>query len=374
MLINYSAQDRYPVSGQMNARTIKKRIRIIRRQLIKNKISCLVVTKPANVTYATGFSGDDSWAVITGRIHRMACAKTYLLTDSRFTEQAKSECPHCTIIERTESLVEATAKLIKKLKSTRTAGVEKSTSLAVYESLKKNIKARLKPVANVIESVRSTKDADEIACIRAAVKIGIKSLVRTRKYAKAGITENELAGRLDFQIRRLGGRNSFETIVAFGTNASRPHHRPGCRKLRRNDTVLIDFGVKYKGYCCDITRSFAVGRPSALYKKVFNTVRQAQSVAIKMIKAGVEIKKVDAGAREVIKKHNLPVYGHGTGHGLGLEVHEEPVVSPKSKGKFKAGEIITVEPAVYIPGKIGIRIEDDILVTKTGCKILTTGC
>jgi Xaa-Pro aminopeptidase len=348
----------------MECKIIKRRIRTIRRQLNKNRISCLIVAKPANVTCATGFSGDESWAIITA-------GKTYLLTDSRFTEQAQSECPNCIIIERKKSLAETAAEVIGKLKSIRTAGVEKTISLAAYELLKKNIKARLKPVANIVESVRSTKDGGEIGCVRAAARIAIKAIAQVRKYMKTGITENELAGRLDLQIRRLGGQNSFETIVAFGANASRPHHRPSDRKLKRDDTILIDFGARFKSYCCDITRCFVAGRPSAFYKKVYNAVRQAQDAAIKMIKSGVEIKKVDAAAREVIKKHNLPVYGHGTGHGLGLEVHEEPVVSPKSRGRFKAGEIITVEPAVYIPGKIGVRIEDDVLVTKTGCKILS---
>ena len=130
----------------------------------------------------------------------------------------------------------------------------------------------------------------------------------------------------------------------------------------------------YHGYCCDLTRCFVVGGPDSFYKEVYETVRQAQAAAIKMVKAGVEIKKVDAAARDVIKKHNLPVYGHGTGHGLGLEVHEEPGLSENSKRKLQAGEVITVEPGVYIPGRLGIRIEDDILVTQTGCKILTRNC
>ncbi len=134
---------------------------------------------------------------------------------------------------------------------------------------------------------------------------------------------------------------------------------------------MIDVGARYKGYCSDITRCFAVGRPTTFYKKVYDVVQQAQAAALKMVKAGVPIKKVDAAARKIIAGHNLPIYGHGTGHGLGLEVHEEPVLNAESKGKLKAGEVITIEPGIYIPGKLGIRIEDDILVTETGYKILT---
>ena len=143
--------------------------------------------------------------------------------------------------------------------------------------------------------------------------------------------------------------------------------------------MLIDFGVRYKGYCCDLTRCFSIGlrraqssrRPNAFYKKVYNAVQEAQATALKIIKPGVRISLVDAAAREIIAKHDLPVYGHGTGHGLGLEVHEEPLISAESKGKLQAGMVFTIEPAVYIPGKLGIRIEDNILVTKTGCRILS---
>jgi Xaa-Pro aminopeptidase len=350
----------------MDGKIIKKRISAVRTRLKKERIDCLIVTKPANVTYTTGFSGDDSWVVITNRT-------IYLLTDSRYTEQAGDECRGCKIIERKGPMSQAAAKIVKQF-NPKTAAVENSTTLAAFEALKKNIRRGLKTAANTIESVRRCKDEGEIATIRKAGKIAAKALASAMKEVKAGITENELAGEIDFQIRKLGAVNSFDTIVAFGPNASRPHHRPGKSRLKKNDTILIDFGARYNGYCCDLTRCFVVGRPNSFYKEVHGVVRQAQLAAIKMIKAGVEIKKVDAAARDVIKKHNLPVYGHGTGHGLGLEVHEEPVVSDSSKGKLQAGAVITIEPGVYIPGKLGIRIEDDILVTETGCKILTQNC
>jgi len=348
----------------MNAGIIKRRIKAVHRQLNRRKINCLLLTKPANVTYTTGFLGDDSGVLITrGTI--------YLLTDSRYTEQAKDQCPFCRIIERDRPMVDAVAELVKKLKFVRTITVEKSASLAVYESLKKNVKARLKTVANIIESVRSIKDSSEVAAISSAARIAVQALRQTLKYIKPGVTENELAGRLDFQIRKAGAANSFETIVAFGPNASRPHHQPTSRKLRENDTVLIDFGVRYKGYCCDVTRCFIVGRPKPFYKKAFVTIQQAQTAALKMVKPGIAAKKVDAVAREVIRKSGLPVYGHGTGHGLGLEVHEQPLISATSRAKLQPAMVFTIEPAVYIPGRLGIRIEDDVLVTKTGCRVLT---
>ena len=349
------------VSGR--SRIIKKRIRTICRQLKKKQIDCLIATKPANVSYTTGFLGDDSWALITKR-------QVYLLTDSRYTEQAKAECPCCKVIQRRADLPETAAELIKKLKSVQTVTVAKSTSLAAFYALKKQLRGRLKTAANIIESARSIKDNAEIAAIKAAARIATQALKKIRQRIKAGITENELAGMLDFQVRKLGARNSFDTIVAFGSNASRPHHQPGSRKLKKNDTILIDFGVRYNGYCCDLTRCFAIGKVSPLYKKAYNAILEAQAAAIKAVKPGVEIRCVDAAARKVLTEQGLPIYGHGTGHGLGLEVHEEPVISAKTKGKLKAGMVFTIEPGVYIPGKLGIRIEDDILVTKKGCKIL----
>ncbi|MDD5063763.1 MAG: Xaa-Pro peptidase family protein [Phycisphaerae bacterium] len=348
----------------MDAGIIKKRIRTIRYQLRKKRIKSLLVTNPANVTYATGFLGDDSSALITDR-------DVFLLTDSRYTEQAKNECPACSIIERDKPMVEALVELAKKRKLARTITVEKYVSFAVFEKLKAKIGGRVRTVAGIVEELRSSKDGSEIASIKKAAQIAAEALRKTLKYVRTNVTENELAGALDFEIRKAGAKNSFETIVAFGPNASRPHHQPTSKKLKKNDTVLIDFGVKFKGYCCDITRCFIVGRPNPFYKKVFTAVREAQSAAIKMIKPGVQAKKVDAAAREVVRRSGLPVYGHGTGHGLGLEIHEQPSISPNSKAKLQPGMVFTIEPAVYIPRKLGVRIEDDVLVTKTGCRILT---
>ncbi len=351
----------------MEAQHITARARRILQQLKKLKVDCLIITKPADVTYTTGFQGDDSWAVVTKRI-------VYLLTDSRYTEQAQAECLNCAIIKRTGSLAEAVAKLLHRLRSAKTIAVEKSVSLADFRALSKNVPARIKSINAVIASLRSIKDDSETKAIRASAAIATKALRQVRRYIRPGITENELAGRLDFFIRKLGAKNSFETIVAFGPNASRPHHQPSPRKLRRKDSMLIDFGAKYKGYCSDITRCFTVGGSTNFYKRVYDVVQRAQAAAIRAVKAGAQIVDVDSTAREVIRENNLPVYGHGTGHGLGLEIHELPFVKDHSKGNLEAGEVITIEPGIYIPGKLGVRIEDDVLVTETGCEVLTRDC
>ncbi|MHC4132995.1 MAG: M24 family metallopeptidase [Planctomycetota bacterium] len=350
----------------MEKNVFKGRIREIRGRLRKKNIGFLVVTHKANVSYCTGFLGDDSWAVIAG-------GGVYLVTDSRYTEQAHRECIGCKIIERKESLAQATAELARGMKSVRTVYMEKTSSITAFEALQKQIKNKVKAVGGIVEASRECKGDEEVRAIRAAGQIAMKALKSALKFAKAGVSENELAGRLDFEIRKMGAIISFDTIVAFGANGSRPHHQPGSKKLKKNDTILIDFGVKYKSYCCDITRCFVKGRPSRFYSKVYQAVKASQTAAIKTVRAGVLKREVDSAAREVIGICGLPVYGHGTGHGLGMEIHEEPYVTDKSKGKLKTGQVITVEPGVYLPGKMGVRIEDDVLVTKDGCKLLTPG-
>ncbi len=346
---------------------IANRVRALRTELKKKKIGCLIITRPANVSYVTGFLGDDSWAIV-------AKGRVYLLTDSRYTEQAQKECASCAIIDRAGPMAEAVARLLRKIKSVRRVTVEESTSLGDFEQLRRTVKGRLRTVPSLVESVRSIKDPSEIAAIRTAASISSEALQRTLPYIKPGVSESELAGMLDFQIRKLGGKNSFETIIAFGPNASRPHHQPGARKLKRRDTVLIDFGARYKGYCSDITRCFAIGGMTPFHRRVYDVVEQAQAAAIKTIKPGVKITRVDTAARQVIAESGLPVYGHGTGHGLGLEIHESPFLKADAKGTLKAGQVITIEPGIYMPGKLGVRIEDDILVTETGHKILTRKC
>jgi len=350
----------------MNKEIVKGRVREIRGRMSKKRIKCLIVTHKANVSYCTGFLGDDSWAVISR-------GGVYLITDSRYTEQAQKECAGCKIIERAEPMAEAAAKLVKRFKSVHTVYIEKSSSVSVLESLDKHVKGKVKAVGGIIETVREYKNADEARAIRTAGRTAMKALKISLKFARAGISENELAGRIDFEIRKLGAVISFDTIVAFGANASRPHHQPGPRKLKKNDTMLIDFGVKFNSYCCDITRCFIRGKPSAFYKSVYEAVKEAQAAAIKEVRDGVSKLDVDSAAREVIAGYDLPVYGHGTGHGLGMEIHEEPYVKDKSKGKLREGQVITIEPGVYIPGNLGVRIEDDILVTKRGCEVLTKG-
>jgi Xaa-Pro aminopeptidase len=350
----------------MSIETMKKRVRLVCDNLKKKGLDGLVVTRQANVTYLTGFSGDDSWALVTPRT-------TYLITDSRYTEQAEKECVGCKIVERTGPMTVSVAGLIKKYKAIDIIGLEDSASIATFYALRRNASSRFRKTTNVIESVRQIKDAAEIAAIRSSAKIAFGALGRALKQVRRGMMENDLAGIIDFELRRLGACSSFQPVVAFGPNASRPHHRPGQNRLKANQPILIDWGAVYKGYCSDMTRCFAFGKVTRPYVRAYKAVHEAQQAAIKKLRAGVPIAEVDRAARDVISSYGLPVYGHGTGHGIGLEIHEGPVVSGRIKGRLKAGQIVTIEPGVYMPGKFGVRIEDDFLITERGCRRLSDG-
>lgn len=346
--------------------TIKARTSALAKKLKENQVDGIIVTAIPNVSYITGFMGHDAWALVLGK-------RVWLLTDSRYTEQAKTECPSCKIIQRKKTLAAEVADILKRYQSVKKLAIEDTATLALFAGIKKQVKLKFKKTTNVIEEIRSIKSDYEIACIRKASNIADASLEDVIKKMRVGMTESDFAGLLDYEMRKRNSVAAFDAIVCFGPNGSRNHHFPGQRKLKINDTVLVDFGACYKGYRSDKTRTFAVGKVNKIFAKAYEVVAKSQDAAIKSIAEGVALKTIDAAAREVINATEFPVYGHGTGHGLGLVIHELPFVSHIAKGKLKAGQAITVEPGIYIPGKFGIRIEDDILVTKTGYKILTRG-
>lgn len=348
----------------MQKQILSRRLRSARAAMKHQDLSAIVVTKPANVTYLTGFSGDSSWMILTAK-------GSCLLTDSRFGEQAHKECPFCRIVERKTTIAPEAGRIISRLKSISSVGVEDTTQVRFFDALKKHLNVGVKKTAGLVERFRVVKDAEEVSAIRAAAKLAQKALDATLPSIRAGMTESQVAGVFDYEVRQLGSRTAFDTIVAFGANASRPHHRPTNRKLKKNDTILLDFCATRNGYCSDMTRCFAFGKPSSYYANVYHAVWKAQQAAIKILKAGVKNAIVDEAAKAVLRGNDVPLYGHGTGHGIGLEVHESPIVASKSAGSLAEGAAITVEPGVYIPGKLGIRIEDDVLITKTGYKYLS---
>ena len=343
----------------------RSRVRQLRRQFDGLKVDGMIVTGLENVRYLTGFTGHDSWALVLPR-------RVVLITDSRYTEQAQGECVNCRIVERKGPLAKEAQKIVSKLKGVGVLGLEDSCSVSLLKGIRKMLSAKIKPVSGIVEAVRAVKTDSEIKLIRKAARIAFDAMDWALKQLKVGMTERQLAALYEYKLSDFDAKPGFETIAAFGPNGSRNHHQPGSRKLKKNDTILLDFGANYQGYTSDITRCFAVGKVTPLFKKVYETVAQSQQNAIAAVKAGIKACEVDAAARAVIAETDLPPFGHGTGHGLGLEVHESPGLSGiDKKTVLKAGHVVTVEPGVYLPGKLGIRLEDDILVTEQGAKILS---
>jgi Xaa-Pro aminopeptidase len=343
---------------------LKDRCRRLAKAVSAKGYDAMLLTDASNVRYFTGFSGHDSWAVVAG-------SRVYLVTDSRYTEQAQGECPACSVICRKGSIIDETAKILARCRSVESLAVEEDISLKACNGLKNKTRVRIRPVSGVIEKLRMIKSEPEVESIVKASEIAVKAVSNALKTLRVGMAESELAGRIEFEMRILGSAASFDTIVAFGANGSRPHHFPGQTKLRKNDVILIDFGAVYNGYCSDMTRCYAVGRVSSEYLKAYEAVKAAQAAGIAAIESGLSMEVPDSAAREQIKTAGFPQYGHGTGHGLGLDVHEFPAITKLCKQKLEAGQVLTVEPGIYLPGQFGIRIEDDILVTETGCRVLT---
>ncbi len=346
---------------------IKQRLQALRQGLASAGGQGYLACDVNNVRYLTGFSGHDSWALVTKR-------GIVLLTDSRYTEQAAGQCAGVRIVERTGPMADAVAKELQRYKTLETVLVDAMLPVGAFAGLKKALRkaaVKCKAKAGIVQQVRRKKDDTEARYISRAAKIAWDALDMALGEIKPGMTESQLRAKIDYGIISAGSEPSFETIVAFGPNGSRPHHQAGGRKLKKGDPILIDFGARYNGYASDTTRCFVLGKPRREYSKAWVAVLAAQQCGIKMIKPGIKTADVDQAVRAVIQESGFPEYGHGTGHGLGLDVHETPVLSSRSKETLEVGDVVTVEPGIYLPGKFGIRIEDDVLVTPKGAKILS---
>jgi Xaa-Pro aminopeptidase len=349
----------------MDTKEIARRVTQVRKQIRQAQMDALIVIGVENVRYLTGFRGHDSWALVLPR-------SVVLVTDSRYTAQAQGDGGGCKIVQRKGGLGKEVDRILSEVKGLSQIAVEDSCSVGLLKSLKKDLHLSVKPVKGVVENVRIVKTADEVKMIRRAGKIAFDAMTWALEQLKVGMTERQLTALYEFKLADYKAKIGFETIVCFGPNGSRNHHQPGERKLRKNDTILCDFGANYEGYISDITRSFAFGKATEKFRNVYKTVALSQKAAIDAIRDGVKRIDADQAARKQIEAAGFPVYGHGTGHGLGLQVHESPYMSPNDKkGTFKSGYVMTVEPGIYLPGQFGIRLEDDVLVTATGAEILT---
>lgn len=345
------------------------RIKNIILKLKEKNLDAFIVTHPANLSYLTEYASRDSYLLVSKN-------GFFYLTDSRYTEEAKLKLNKAIKVKKTDkSFFKTLADICAELKVKCIGFEERNLSLLGYQNLKKylNKKTKIIPTQNVIEELREIKSSQEIEKIKKAVKITGMALEFAKKIVSPGRKEIEIVGELERFIRYHGATGpSFDIIVASGPNSSFPHHLPTQRKIRSNEPVLIDIGVDYQGYKSDLTRVFFMGKINILTQRVYAIVLEAQTRAIQYIKAGAKTDKADALARDFIKQEGYGEYfDHNLGHGIGLEVHESPRLTAKESLALKAGMVLTVEPGIYLPNKFGIRIEDNVLVTKKGCEVLS---
>jgi Xaa-Pro aminopeptidase len=331
------------------------------------KLDAFVTGFGPNLRYLTGFTGSNGMVVILP--HRAV-----FFTDPRYRLQAAQEVG-CQVRVTSGPMLPRVAALLRGAKIKR-VGFEKSrVSVEVYQVFKDALPMRcsLEPVPGWIEQQRMVKSQPEISAIRRSVELNSKAFERAVKRILPGMREWELAAELDYRVRRLGAEGpAFETIVAAGPRTALPHARPTAAKLPVRGPVLVDMGAMLEGYASDMTRVLFLGRPDARFRLAYRAVLEAQLAAIDVIAPGVRAHVVDRAARRVLKRHGLErAFVHSTGHGLGLEIHEPPRIGRKEKTLLQEGMAVTIEPGVYIEGFGGIRIEDTVVVTKTGCDVLT---
>ncbi|MDI6775884.1 MAG: Xaa-Pro peptidase family protein [Syntrophales bacterium] len=343
-----------------------ERIAGIRSRLPRLGIEAILILDMINIRYLTGFAGSEG-ALLIGQ------EWTTLLVDGRYATQARQEAPEVKVFEYQDKIDGIVTAILND--GAKTVGFEaQAISYDTYARLKDSLKgAKLKPISDEIGTIRAIKDEREIALIRKAAEISSGALTSVRDLIRPGVRERDIAIDLEFKMRHNGAEQvSFATIVASGTNTTLPHAAPSNRKIENGDIVVIDCGAVYNGYHSDETCTFVVGQATPRQKEVYRLVKEAHDRALDNVRAGVPCSEIDRVARTCIEDGGLGAYfPHGTGHGVGLDIHEAPRIAAKSKCILEAGMVVTIEPGVYIPDLWGIRIEDTVLVEEDGCEVLT---
>ncbi len=336
------------------------------KRLEQDELDLFIVSSRPNLRYLTGFSGEG--------IGLVSPSEAVLITDRRYEVEAGEEARDCQIIFAEQGYLQQLGSYLAELEQPRAGFESQHLSYANYRKLVELADgAELVSVEGVVEGQRAIKDDAEIAAIRRAAQVISEAVPRVVAELIIGITERELSLRLREAILQAGGDDvSFEPVVAFGENSARAHAVPTDRKLSQGDIVLIDAGAQVDGYCSDMTRTVVFGDPTNKFIEVYQTVRRAQQAAMAAIVPGAVAAEVDAQAREVIDSSPYEgSFGHSLGHGVGLEVHEEPRLGKNSEDVLKVGQVVTDEPGIYLPGWGGVRLEELVLVTQQGAEPLT---
>lgn len=320
-----------------------------------------------NLRYLTGFTGTFGVLVLTAQ-------DALFFTDPRYTEQAQLQVD-VPVVEVRGRWIPQVLERLRLLGAKRVGIASTRTTLHLFEELKKAGEGlEFVPLAAPVEELRRVKSETEIQRIKEAIELTEAGLRWVLQKIRPGRSEREVALDLEFWYRKEGADDvAFDLIVAGGPRTSRPHHRAGPEKLRAGDLVLLDIGARLDGYCADLTRVVALGKPSAKALETYKVVLAANRAGIAAVRAGASGKDVDAAARRVIEEAGLgELFGHGLGHGVGLEVHEGPRLSPTSEDILLAGMVVTVEPGLYFPGELGVRIEDVVVVEENGARVLSS--
>ncbi|XAL99841.1 Xaa-Pro peptidase family protein [Phycisphaeraceae bacterium D3-23] len=345
---------------------LAQRVKLLRQRLRADGLDGMLVTNARDIRYLTGFIGDDSWCYVSA-----GGGKVVVLSDLRFKAHIPEEAPHVRVVMRgtknkkRESLADAAARMLPR--SVQRVGLQAQYMLVpTRKQIAKALGAkRIKDYDDGLLQQRSVKDDREVRLLRKAVKIQQQAFLETREFLEVGMTENEVCAYLEYRMRALGADGpGFDTIVAFDDHASHSHAIPGSRKVKKNSSILIDWGACVAGYRSDMTRVINLGKPKKHIAEIYKVVEEAMLAAIDMVAPGVALRELDDCSRGILKKAGYTL-DHGLGHGIGLNIHEAPGIG-QSDTVLEPGQVITIEPGIYLGPKGGVRLEDDILVTDKG--------
>lgn len=344
-----------------------RRLARLRASMARDELDAFVTSQPENMRYLSGFTGGEGVALVSAE-------RAVLASDFRYYEQVKQQAPAFALAEVTGPTPPVLAAVLADMTAWRVGFEPHQVTVEIFEQWRAAAPGvEWVPTSDVVEGLRQEKDADEVRAIEEAVRIADEAMVHLMSWIKPGVTERQVAWEAEVYMRTHGAEAlSFTSIVAAGDHGAMAHAMTTDRAIERGDALVIDMGCVYHGYCSDLTRSFCVGEASDEYLAVWNTVLEAQATAEDAIRGGMPGVDADAVARKIIYGAGYEgKFGHGLGHGVGLAIHEKPRASLTSTDVLTPGTIVTVEPGIYVPGWCGVRIEDMVLVTEDGCRVLT---
>ncbi|MEI7024682.1 M24 family metallopeptidase [Paenibacillus sp. y28] len=346
---------------------IAERLKRLRTALAEQGLPALLISNPYNRKYITGFTGSSGYVLVTDR-------DAILFTDFRYREQAPKQAPLYRIVEHEPRAMLSVRQVLQELGISELGFEQNGVTYGAFLSFAEDLKGiQLLPTDSIVEKLRMIKDAAELKIMQEAVELADRAFTHILGYIKPGAKERDIALELEFFLRKNGAAGtSFDTIVASGERSALPHGVASDRVLQPNEFVKLDFGALYQGYCSDITRTVFIGKPTDRHKEIYRIVLEAQLHALANLRPGMTGREGDSLTRDIITKYGYgDCFGHGTGHSLGMQIHEAPRLSQTCDTVMEPGMTMTVEPGIYISGFGGVRIEDDIVFTETGIRILT---